>query len=112
MDGEVQKMTRSGPLCQHPLPPSRHQPHPFILSAQKTNQKETKNPEKGSNPQQIVLFCLCLRMQNPGLREVVDLEHSPKKVSTKIIMLRQRRKNATENKLHHRVWTHKQELRT
>ena len=39
------------------------------------------------NSQQIVSYCLGLRTQNPGLGEV-DLEHSPKRVSDKIKMLK------------------------
>ena len=34
------------------------------------------------NSQQIVSYCLGLRTQNPGLKEV-DLEPSPKRVSVK-----------------------------
>ena len=40
-----------------------------------------------SNSQQIVSYCLGLRTQNPGLREV-DLEPSPKRGSDKIKMLK------------------------
>ena len=59
-----------GPLSQHPLPPTRHQPHLLIPSAETTNQKNTKNPEMRFNSQQIVSYCLGLHTQNPGLREV------------------------------------------
>ena len=44
-----------------------------------------------SNFQQIVLYCLGLPTQNPGLREV-DLEPSPKRSSEKINMEKQGRK--------------------
>ena len=47
--------------------------------------------------QQIVLYCLGLRTQNQGLREV-DLEPSPQRGSDKINMLKQGRKTAEENK--------------
>ena len=53
--------------------------------------KETKNPEKRSNFCQVLLCCVGLRTQNPGLREV-DLEPSPKRGTGKINRLRQRRK--------------------
>ena len=43
-----------------------------------------------SNSQQIVSYCIGLRTQNPGLREV-DLEPSPRRGSDKIKMLKQRR---------------------
>ena len=49
------------------------------------------------NSQQIVSYCLGLRTQNPGLREV-DLELSPKKGSDKINMLKSGRKTAEQNK--------------
>ena len=42
------------------------------------------------NSPQIVSYCLGLRTQNPGLREV-DLEPSPKRGSDKINMLKQGR---------------------
>ena len=60
-------------------------------STQKINQEETKNPEKRSNPQPIVLYCLGLNTQNPELREV-DYEPSPKRGSGKINRLRPRKK--------------------
>ena len=60
----------------------------MIPSAQTINQEKTKNPEMRSSSQQIVLYCLGLRTQNPGLREV-DLEPSPKGGSDKIKMLKQ-----------------------
>ena len=41
-----------------------------------------------SNSQEIVQYSLGLCTQNPGLREV-DLEHSPKKGSDKINMLKE-----------------------
>ena len=50
-------------------------------------EKRTKNPEMRSNSQQIVSYCLGLRTQNPGLR---DLEPSPKRGSDKIKMLKQK----------------------
>ena len=78
------------PLSQHLLPPARHPPHFMISSAQTINQEKTKNSEIRSNFQQIVLYCLGLRTQKPGLREV-DLEHSPKRGSDKVNMLKQGR---------------------
>ena len=42
-----------------------------------------KTPANKFNSQQIVSYCLGLRTQNPGLREV-DLEPSPKRGSDKI----------------------------
>ena len=89
-----------GPLSQHPLPPARHQPHLLIPSAQTINQKKAKNPEMRSNSQQIVSYCLGLRTQNPGLREV-DLEPSLKRGSDKINMQKQRRN--TQKKASHIV---------
>ena len=53
-----------------------------------------------SNFQQIVSYCLGLRTQNPGLREV-DLEPSPKRGSDKINMEIQGRK--TKKKASHIV---------
>ena len=67
--------------------PARHEPHLLIPSAQTINQKKKKNPEMRFNSQQIVSYCLGLRTQNPGLREV-DLEPSPKRGSDKINMLK------------------------
>ena len=55
--------------------------------------------------QQIVLYCLGLHTQNPGLREV-DLEPSRKRGSDKIKMLRQERKIQEKSMLYHTVWTH------
>lgn len=69
-----------------------------------TNQNETKDHEKRSDFQQILLFCLDLCTQNPVLREV-GLKLSQKRGSDKINMLRQRRKNATENKSYGTAWT-------
>ena len=40
------------------------------------NQQKAKNPEMRSNFQQIIMYCLGLCTQNPGLREI-DLEPSP-----------------------------------
>ena len=94
------------PLSQHPLPPARHQPHLLIPFAQTVNKKKAKNPEIRFNSQQIVLYCLGLHTQNPGLREV-DLEASPKRGSDKINMLKQGRKTQEENKLYRTAWTHK-----
>ena len=56
--------------------------------------------KKKSNSQQIVLHCLGIRTQNPGLKDV-DLELSPKRGSDKINRLRPRRKNTTENMSYH-----------
>ena len=52
--------------------------------------KRTKNREMISNSLQIILLCLSLRTQNPGLREV-DLEPSPMKGGDKINILKQGR---------------------
>ena len=92
-------------LSKHPLPPARHQPHPLTPSAQTIIQEETKSPEKRTNPQQTVSYCLGLHTQNPGLREV-DVEHSPKRDSDNVNRLRPRRNNTTEN-LYCTAWTHK-----
>ena len=56
-------------------------------------------------PQQIVSYCLGVRTQTPGLREV-DLEPSPKRSSDKINMLKQGRKTEEENKSYRAAWTH------
>ena len=74
-------------MDQHPLPSVRHQPHLLIPYAQTINQKKAKKPEMRFNSQQIVSYCLGLRTQNPGLREV-GLEPSPKRGSDKINMLK------------------------
>ena len=92
------------PLSQHSLPPSRHMPDSLISYMETTNQNETKDHEKTSDFQQILLFCLDLCTQNPVLREV-GLKLSQKRGSDKINMLRQRRKNATENKSYGTAWT-------
>ena len=73
--------------------------------------EETKNPEKRSNIQQILSYCLGLRTQNPRLREV-DLEPSRKRGSDKINSLRPRRKNTAENKSFPTAWTHKRKPST
>ena len=57
------------------------------------------------NSKQIIMYCLGLRTQNPGLREV-DLEPSPKRGIYKIKMLKQGRKIAEENKSYRTAWTH------
>ena len=57
------------------------------------------------NSQQIVLYCLGLHTQNPGLREV-DLERSPKRGSDKIKMLKKDRKTEEQNKSYCTAWTH------
>ena len=57
------------------------------------------------NSHQIVSYCLALRTQNPGLREV-DLGPSPKRGSDKINMLKKGRKTAEENKSYRTAWTH------
>ena len=54
------------------------------------NQEKTKNPEMRLKFQQIISYCLGLRTQNPGLREV-DLEPSPKTGSDKINIQKYRR---------------------
>ena len=74
-------------------------PATFIDSIHPNKKSEkTKNPEMRFKFQQIVSYCLGLRTQNPGLREV-DLEPSPERGSDKINMLKQGRKTAEENKL-------------
>ena len=78
-------------MSQHSLPPARHQPHLLIPSTQTFNQKKPTNPEMRFNSQKIILYCLGLRTQNPGLREV-GLEPSPKGGSDKINILKQDRK--------------------
>ena len=93
------------PLGQHPLPSGRRQPHLLIVSTQTSNHKKAKNPEIQFNFQQIVSYCLGLRTQNPGLREV-HFERSPKWGSDKINMLKQGRKTAEENKSYPTAWTH------
>ena len=57
------------------------------------------------NSQQIESYCLGLRTQNPGLREV-DLEPGPKRGSDKINMLKEGRKTTSDNKLYCTVWTY------
>ena len=81
-------------------------PATFIdVSTQTSNHKKAKNPEIWFNSQQIISYCLGLRTQNPGLREV-HFERSPKLGSDKINMLKIGRKTAEENKSHHTVRTH------
>ena len=70
--------------------------------------RRKKNPGRRSNSQPIVLYCLGLHMQNPGLREV-DLEPSPKIGSEKINKQRPKKINTTESKLYPTARTHKQE---
>ena len=79
-------------------------PHLLISSAQTVKQKKAKNAEMRFNSQQIVPYGLGLRTQNPGLGEV-DWEHSPKRSSNKINMLKQGRKTQEENKLYCTAWT-------
>ena len=62
-------------------------PNLLIPSVQTNSLKKTKNPEMRFNFQQIVMYCLDLCTQNPGLREV-DLERSRKRGSNKINMLK------------------------
>ena len=52
-----------------------------------------------SNFQQIVSYCLGLRTQKPGLREV-DLEPSPKRGSDKINMEKQGKKTQKKGLRH------------
>ena len=73
--------------------------------------EDQKNPEKRSNTQQIISYCLGLHTQNPGLREV-DWEPKPERGSDKINSLRPRRKNTAENKSFRTGWTHKREPST
>ena len=75
-----------------------------VPSAQTINHKKAKNPEMRFNSQQIVLYCLGLCTQNPGLREV-EMEPSPKRASGKINMLKKDRKTEKENKSYHTAWT-------
>ena len=67
-------------------PPAEHQPHLLIPSAKTINQ-ERKNLEMRFSSQQIVLYCLGLRTQTPGLRELY-LELSPKTCSESRKMLK------------------------
>ena len=53
----------------------------------------------------MVSYCLGLRTQNPGLREV-DLQSRPRRGTDKVNMLQPRRKNITRNKLYLTTWTH------
>ena len=92
-------------MDQHPLPRVRHQPHLLIPYAQTINQKKAKKPEMRFNSQQIVSYCLGLRIQNPRLREV-ELEPSSKRGSEKINMLKESRKTAKENKSYCSAWIH------
>ena len=71
-----------------------------LIDSIRPNKKseKIKNPEMRFKFQQILSYCLGLRTQNPGLRDV-DLEPSPKRGSDKINMLKQGRKTAEENKL-------------
>ena len=58
------------------------------MSSTKTiSQKKAKSLEMRFNFQQIVLYCLGVCTQNPGLREI-DLEPSPKRGSDKINKLK------------------------
>ena len=54
----------------------------LISSTQTIISGETKNPEKRSNSQQIISYCLSEHTHNSGLREV-DMEPSPKRDSDK-----------------------------
>ena len=105
---EIFKLTLGiwcGPLSHYPLPPARHQPHLLISSTQTINQKKAKNPEMRFDSQQIILYCLGLHTQNPGLR-AVDLELSPKRSSDKINMLTKGRTTPEENKSNPTAWTY------
>ena len=78
----------------------------LILSAQTINEDKIINPEMRSNFQQIVLYCLGLCSQNPGLKED-DLEPSPERGHGKINMQKQgRKKHSKESKSYHTAWTH------
>ena len=72
------------------LPSATHQPHLLTPSAQTINQEKAQNPEMRSKSQQILLYCLRLHTKNPGLRKV-ELEHSLKRASYEINMLKQGR---------------------
>ena len=84
---------------------ARHQPHLLIPSAQTISHEKTKNSEIRSNFQQIVLYCIGLCTQYPGLREV-DLEPSPKRGSDKISMLEQGRNTEEKATRIRTAWTH------
>ena len=58
-----------------------------------------------SNSQQIVSYCVGLRIQNPGLRGA-DLEPCPMRGRDKINMLKQGRNIPKESKSYHTAWTH------
>ena len=79
-------------------------PNPCPSLKTKTTNKKQKI-RKISNYQQMVLYCLGLRTQNPGLREV-DLQSRPRRGTDKVNMLQPRRKNITRNKLYLTTWTH------
>ena len=69
-------------------PASCKTPATFTDSIRPNKQAEkTKNPEMRFNFQQIVSYCLGLRTQSQGLRQV-DLEPRPKRGSDKINMLK------------------------
>ena len=91
-------------MSQHPLPPARHQPHLSIPSTKQSTRKKTKNPEMRSNSQQIISYCLGIRTQNPGLREV-DLKRSLREVVTRLTS-ETRKKHPKERKSYRTAGTH------
>ena len=74
-------------MSQYPLSPARNQQHLLMSSTKTISQKKAKSLEMRFNFQQIVLYCLGVCTQNPGLREI-DLEPSPKRGSDKINKLK------------------------
>ena len=81
-----------GPWSRHVLPLARHQPHLLIPFVQTINHEKAKNPEMRFNSHQIILYCLKIRAQIPGLRET-DFESIPKRCGDRINMLKQGRNN-------------------
>ena len=77
----------------------------YIIFDRKKKKRKEKNPEMTFNSQQIVLYCLGLCTQNPGLILGTQLlELSPKRGSDQINMLKQGTK--TKNKSYSAAWTH------
>ena len=76
------------PFSQDPLPPARHQLQLFAPSAQTINQEKKRIQKWDPTSKQIISYCLGLRTQNSGPREV-DLEASPERGSDKINLQKQ-----------------------
>ena len=83
-------------MSQHPLPPTRHQPHLLIPSAQTLNQENKESKNEIQLPTNHIV-CLGHSTQNAELREV-DLELILKRGSDKNNMKKEGRntqKNAS-----------------